>query len=973
MNPGCGGFIYCWLRALACKLQGVKTWMEQVRFWVRLRFGPSVVIHEEGTNVIFENAFLRLTISLLEGKTSAFHLRSTGESFLARVDSFAFFRTLDGTRHEPVRASFERSSDSEGILQFFFDSEGIEISVACKVYQTHLAFEIVEITSTSGEIPATLELVCIANMKLLGEDFSQTTGSIISGESRISQFALDLYTHVLVREPPPDSCGEPVRPPVSYTLQAQCTDVSQICRLIDWRDPWYGAQVALFAGSKTEWLMLAKEIEKIHALPNPNIERSWVKTHPDLKTSYLFVDVTPDNVDKVICYAKRGGFSYILARNWAKSYGNYEVKEVFASDRYSAKDGLRQVSKCIHKAGLKFGLHVLAGVVSEYDSYFITRQDALARERSDEDCSIAADLLVFNSNYLPDIAREKGRALLLDMAQNFASLYYFIGADMAYLDAVDGAGQSFLTYTKGKMAWFAYSFIVDAYWRALPGNANALFQAAAGNQNYEWHVLARQASTDYAAIGVEAYMDHIKIDNFQEKLQKTPLAQELGWIGLQAKNGRVVEYSYASTTLEEIEYQLNRSAGYGLPIGLETTFDEMTQNALTDQILSRIALYEKLRLGNYFACKLDKTIGEKLQKPETLFVNRYELTKVDYLLIQNNRGKTGFQHRAYIEHLIESSPDTWSFVNPFKPQPIKLKIRALPAIAPFDDYTAGNNITLMLPTDSHLECEAYPKNNLGAAWLECARTYNAGVLELTIANPSRCPVNNGWVMLTKRLEDFLDLRNHKVIALEIAGANQEEVISVLLGAGRRGQYRQYSVRCNSTDLQYHQISLPATYTIFDHTEEIPQEYQKKSLRPFRYDQVISVSIFVKNINLDVGENLVIRIKSIAALQQTYPLLTNPKITLNGRTLEFPDISLIPTDNGNLNFGFWDYLDFNGATYSIRDGNNHIKPISGRDMILVEPGNIPYVERCENTITYHHDGENKALITIVMDESPKFWC
>lgn len=975
MNPGCVNFIVCWLRTVTCKLQGMQTWMEHVRFWFRLRFGPAPVIREDGVHVVFENAFIRLTISLPDGNTSAFHLKSTGEDFIAAAVPFAFYSDPARTRHEPDRASFVRSSGNEGNLHFFVDDGAIQISVGCKVYKTHLAFEVERVASTSSDLPADVERVCIVNMKFRGDDFSLMTGTVLSGAYRISQFALNLYTHIIVREP--------VRPSAPYSLEAWSLNAGQI-HDIAWQDPWYASQVALFAGNKTEWLLLAREIEKAHDLPAPQIEGRRAKTHPDLNTSYLFVDVNPENVDEVIDYAKLGGFKYILARNWAKSYGHYELEEVFASGGLSAWDGMRQVSKRVHAAGLKFGLHVLAGVVSENDEYFTTRQDALARKVHDP-----TDFLLFHNRYLPDIAREAGRALLHDMAHNFACLYYLTGANMAYLDTVDGAGQVFLEHTGDRMAWHAYSFLADAYWRALPDDANALFQAAGGNQNYEWHVLARQASTDYAAIGVEAYMDHFKIKTFREKLEKAPLAQELGWIGLLAKTGHIVEYSFASTTLEHIEYQLNRSAGHGLPIGLETTVDELRSNALTGQILERIELYERLRLRGDFPCKLDDAIREKLKSPglvtdpdsDANFIDRYSLTKVDYLLVQNDSGRCGFQRRAYIEYLVNGAHDTWQFENPFGLQPLKIKITALPALAPFADYIdEPPNIPLIIPTDvDHLECAVHPDDPRSDRDLVCTLSHSADMLELSIENQTGRHVDKGWVRLAKKLPGKIDLCNHKAIGLEIASTNPEVVVSIILSDSRE-QRRQYQIKFSSTEIQYHQILLPATYSVFDYTDNIPQEYQKTSLRPFRYDQVESVSIWVKNINLAVPpppehpEPIVIRIKSVMALQQTYPHLENPSVTLNGgRPLRFEGVTLSPTDNPADQYGYWDYLVFNGDTYTVYDGNNRADPALGA--VPVNPGDVPFVkeEGNENTITYKHTGEDKAIVTIVVEDSPQFRC
>ena len=101
-------------------------------------------------------------------------------------------------------------------------------------------------------------------------------------------------------------------------------------------------------------------------------------------------------------------------------------------------------------------------------------------------------------------------------------------------------------------------------------------------------MLSRGVSGDFVFIGAEPYMDNEKIGRFGELYRKALIPQELGWIGYQARTGLNFEDSYGSTARDEIEYQLNRALSHDLPIGLETTHADLTNNSASGEILDLI-------------------------------------------------------------------------------------------------------------------------------------------------------------------------------------------------------------------------------------------------------------------------------------------------------------------------------------------------------------------------------------------------
>ena len=469
-------------------------------------------------------------------------------------------------------------------------------------------------------------------------------------------------------------------------------------------------KVALLACPKSQWLGLVEAVEVQHALPHPTINGTWAKQHPDVHASYLFLDITAANAAAVINYALRGGFKHIMpyAWTWARTAGSYLLN---TNNYPSGLPDLRSVVAQVHDRDLKFGFHMLSCLIStddpyvspiptsrlakespvvlasievdpvhpdryivhtvgspaDYVGYFgdgekdiiidneiMTMEwvDAAAaalgvrRERygtpleSHDPGATIHHLPAYKGGYFfPDLRSN----LLAEIADNFADIYTDTKVDFAFLD-----GSETLDRVFAWASWFTSPLIADTFFRRLP--AQVFLEGAGTQHNYQWHPLSRGVSGDYAAIGIEAYMDFEKIGRFGKRYTKAFFPQELGWIGMLAKTCRTTdEDSFASTTLDEIEYQMNRALGHGLPIGLETHVADLQANGLTGAILDLIAKYEELRLSNYFPA----AVLERLKEPNEKFLQRYQLKSDHYHLVRSDTSRRyEFRRRAYAEHLV---------------------------------------------------------------------------------------------------------------------------------------------------------------------------------------------------------------------------------------------------------------------------------------------------------------------------------
>ena len=88
-----------------------------------------------------------------------------------------------------------------------------------------------------------------------------------------------------------------------------------------------GEQVAILATPTPRFLDTVRRIEREFRLPSPMLRGVWAKRWQDVRSGYLFTDLTETNVDETIRYAKLGGFRYILlySDTWATSLGSYPI------------------------------------------------------------------------------------------------------------------------------------------------------------------------------------------------------------------------------------------------------------------------------------------------------------------------------------------------------------------------------------------------------------------------------------------------------------------------------------------------------------------------------------------------------------------------------------------------------------------------------------------------------------------------
>lgn len=133
-----------------------------------------------------------------------------------------------------------------------------------------------------------------------------------------------------------------------------------------------GCRFALFSCPGTDALTVIGRIEENEGLPHPVIDGEWVKTSRKATYSYLIGEFGTENIDRMLSYAKKGGFPVLYHPEPFDTWGHFELrKEQFPEGDLSLKNCVEQAEA----QGIKIGLHTLSTFTKTNDSYVMPVPD----------------------------------------------------------------------------------------------------------------------------------------------------------------------------------------------------------------------------------------------------------------------------------------------------------------------------------------------------------------------------------------------------------------------------------------------------------------------------------------------------------------------------------------------------------------------------------------------------------------------
>ncbi len=654
-----------------------------------------------------------------------------------------------------------------------------------------------------------------------------------------------------------------------------------------------GGKVAILVSPEPRFKDLIRQVEEANHLPSPHLGGVWAKASPDVRTSYLFTDLTEKNADETIRYALEGGFRYILVYTgtWSASRGSYPIN---LNNFPGGEDSLKAVIAKCHAAGLKVGMHMMTSLIAKTDP--IVARTPLPALLEDAQARLAADLPpaadVFSSaaaltgfppngvaSYGPanDVriedeilhcagisgskltgclrgysktkpaAHPAGAAirhlvdydgsyvadlrgpLATEIADRISGLINRCGFDMIYFDAGE-------INARNGPAWYWNGVHQQQIWQR--SQRDLLAQGSGVNQ-WTWHIFSRLASDDFSAVAVRQYLDYHKIADAWKGYFLNFMPAELGWTGfLRDAPDR------PATTPDEVEYYAVRMAALDSPVSLETTLDALHANGRTDEMLRLLGRYETLRLSG----AIPKPVRGTLETGEWHMTSPGE-----------------FHPIRYDSHNL-SLPGELTFRNDFPAQPLKFRLQSVPVPATLG---APSNLTLF---SAEAQPFTAPPPNFG---------------------PNSAPMP-GALIRRVVLPKPVDLERHRALAIDLAvdldvalpqNLTETPVLNVQLETAD-GFYRDYYIDLNFAGPRSVILNEPGTSRTLAEFRPAPAAYSFKSaMYWFNYRNVVAVNF--RWMRYPRAASFVCRISKVTALDERPGSIAGAELSLGGKTLTIP--------------------------------------------------------------------------------------
>lgn len=474
-----------------------------------------------------------------------------------------------------------------------------------------------------------------------------------------------------------------------------------------------GCAFALFACDRKDALETIGTIELGEGLPHPMLDGEWLKTSRKAVNSYLIGEFGVDNIDKMIAYAKQGGFGYLYHPEPFDTWGHFELrKEQFP-------DGDASLKECIEKAeaeGIRVGLHTLTNFTKTNDSYVTPVPDRrlkamvpveLVKAVGEDDTEIVIDRLAgfayaatLNSfrigdeliRYGEQEKRDDGSVVLKECTRGafgtaksaheagssvhrlidypYETLFPDIELQDAFSDRIaelfnkTGLKQISFDGQEGCEWTGEGEYAVNRFaMRCYTGFDHLVLNDASRLHHFLWHMNTRMNWGEPWGEEMRTGQVEGRMRN-QEFFHKNLFPAMLGWFLIRKANRR-----FEASTLMDIEWALSEAAGFDAGFSMTAAQNTLDSIGTADEILEAIKNWELLRYEDCFSAELK----EQLKKPET----EWHLEKLD---------ETHFNlypmaiSKPFVCDLLEMQPgqpggSDWSFDNPFEEQPLTFRMK----------------------------------------------------------------------------------------------------------------------------------------------------------------------------------------------------------------------------------------------------------------------------------------------------------
>lgn len=889
-------------------------------------------------SINFESATVRLSIGA-DGGVKGVADKVSGTNYADLRSSPAFVRLkIDGRMVAAKKAVLE-----QGLLTFTFGDVDARVVLRCTESPSSI---LVEVMAVEG---ADIQECIFAYVPL-------TLKGVSDEPFAACALALTLNTRV------------PQLPGLSNFLDARCYP----------RFGFKGAKVALVGGTPTELRgLLQVAIKSSPELPHSPIGGPWALDAEINRGSYLFARISEENADEWIKLAQRLGISQLDFDGMSR-YGD---SEPFPNLYPNGIDGLKEVVRKVHAAGLKAGLHTYAFFMDKRCPWVTPVPDArLGKDavftldadlddkgkaivvteptadvsaitgffvRNSATLQIDDELMVFSgasqaapytftisqrgANGTKISAHAKGAKVykLKECFGRFApdpdsTLLAEVAAQQAKVVNTCGFDMMYIDALDGEdvlsgreNGWHEGAKFVFELWK---GFDHPVLLEMSTMHHHLWRVRSRMGAWDHPSRSHKQFIDlHAAANKGAERMF---LPMHLGWWGIKFWTGPQGEPTFPDV----IEYLCCQAIGSDVGFSMQGIRPGMVErNATMRRLADIMRNYETLRHANSFS----PAIKEKLREPGA-----------EFTLDQSADGHSVLRPAEYASHLVdgrEQETSAWTMTNTFGQQPLRLRMEVMMSAAEYND----TNAVVMADFKESAEFGAPTlAKGVTATLAPESKTLkdglNGGCLTLSNSLPMRVAT---WAGFGKTFASPLNLGGERALGLWVHGDGQGAVLNfqlkcpshVVAGLG------EHYVDVDFKGWRYFELieSDAGMYSTYKWPYGGMYAIYRERID---YRQIQEMKLWVNN--LPAKGTSTLYISQVRALPLQKATIRNPRVTIDGCTLSIP---------AEMESGC--YLEFDpdkGCTVYKPDGN-----------ILKEiavAGEIPILKSGENRLIFACDSD-----------------
>jgi hypothetical protein len=509
----------------------------------------------------------------------------------------------------------------------------------------------------------------------------------------------------------------------------------------------------------------------------------------------------------------------------------------------------------------------------------------------------------YAGQFLPD----PDSTLLTELADQTADILNSCKFDMVYLDAFEGA---YLLNGRGN-AWYYGGKFVEEICKRLdhPVSIDGDFFT-----EQMWYARSRMGTRDYPNRDFKGFVDAHVATNIAT--QKYFMPCQMGWWSAATFYDTQTDSQFP----DDVEYLMSKTLAYGYGFSL---------NVIVPSYIQKFPIFT--RLAPIFREYLE--LGRSKAVPQSV-LDQLKVPGDDFTLSRSGDAWKFFRMK-YLSHVVQGWDNSWTAENKFEAQPAKFRIQALTS----GSGDLGDAITV----DDFTKPDVYKPAANDKVSLELVSSTNHARPDgsLSVRLSGEAPAGSKpdvQSTLSRTFAPALNLTGHEALAIWVYGDNQGE--KLLIGLGN----------APSAISSYHYITID-----FEGWRRfVLVEPEGKLSGQFKYNTRVNAvgSLFLGYYGLPAGKKAVCYLGPITALLNETTGLSNPRITVGGKTISFP-----------VHMSAGDYLEF------MSDSNCKLYDRLGKLLSRVQPsGNVPTLENGANTITFnceHAPGDYpRAKVTMI---------